>query len=236
MSAQKKARRQRSIDTGRHSEHAPTLGERIRRALEEDILNGRLRPGDHLNELALVERFEASRTPIREAIRQLVAQGLVEIVARKGAFVSKVSLQNLLELFELMTELEALCARLAAERITAEQKAALIDLHESYRSLSFSAEDAEAYFDVSSGFHRLLFAATQNRALEALANANYDRLLAYRRKQLGNAHRAPQSFAEHSAVLDAVVKGDPKAAEQAMRSHSGEVGGNALEILRALRS
>lgn len=228
------ARRHRMIEGDVLTSSAPTLSERIRHSLEEDILSGRLKPGTHLNEMALVDQFRASRTPIREAIRQLVAQGLVQVVPRKGAFVARVSLQTLLELFELMTELEATCARLAAERISPEQKADLIALHESYRPLAESEATAEAYFETSSEFHRLLFAAAQNGELESLANATYDRLLAYRRKQLAKGNRSPQSFREHSVILDAVVRGDAPAAEAAMRVHSGKVGGNALELLRAL--
>ncbi|MEM1364001.1 MAG: GntR family transcriptional regulator [Pseudomonadota bacterium] len=234
--AKESSRRRRMIEGVASASSEPTLSERIRHALEEDVLSGHLKPGSHLNELELADRFNASRTPIREAIRQLVAQGLVEVVPRKGAFVARVSLQTLLELFELMTELEATCARLAAERISPEQKAELIALHESYKPLAESEATAEAYFETSSGFHRMLFSATQNTEIEALANATYDRLLAYRRKQLGNGNRSPKSFEEHSAVLDAVIRGDGNAAEAAMRAHSGEVGGNALDVLRSLRS
>ena len=230
----KTSRRPRTIDNDDLQSFEPTRAGQVRRVLEEEILSGSLRPGDHLNELGLVERFEASRTPIREAIRQLEAQGLVEIVPRKGAFVARISLTHLLEMFELMAELESVCARLAAERITAEQKAALIDLHAQYEPLSKSPEDAEQYFEVSSGFHRQIFAATQNAALEALANSTYNRLLAYRRKQLGQGHRSPQSFEEHSAVLDAILRGDGQAAAETMRAHSGEVKGNALDVLRSL--
>ncbi|MEM6536910.1 MAG: GntR family transcriptional regulator [Pseudomonadota bacterium] len=230
------SRRRRMIEGDNPASSEPTLSERIRHTLEEDILGGKLKPGMHLNELELVDRFSASRTPIREAIRQLVAQGLVEVVPRKGAFVARVSLQTLLELFELMTELEATCARLAAERISAEQKAELIALHQSYKPLAENEATAQAYFETSSGFHRMLFAATQNTELEALANTTYDRLLAYRRKQLGNGNRSPKSFEEHTSVLDAVLRGDGKAAETAMRAHSREVSGNALDVLRSLRS
>ena len=230
----KTARRPRSIDNHDGEGFEPTRSGRIRRVLEEEILSGERRPGDHLNELALVERFEASRTPIREAIRQLEAQGLVEIVPRKGAFVARISLKHLLEMFELMAELESVCARLAAERITPEQKAELIAVHASYEPLSHTADDAEQYFEVSSEFHRKIFAATQNSALEALANSTYNRLLAYRRKQLGQGHRSPESFQEHSAVLDAILRGDGDAAAEKMREHSGEVRGNALDVLRSL--
>ncbi|MEO0881356.1 MAG: GntR family transcriptional regulator [Pseudomonadota bacterium] len=232
--AAKILRRQRTLDGDEGVAPEPTRSAEIRLVLEEEILSGLLRPGDHLNELVLGERFSASRTPIREAIRQLEAQSLVEIVPRKGAFVARISLQNLLEMFELMAELESVCARLAAERITPEQKAQLMALHADYEPLAKSPKDAERYFEVSSGFHRQIFAATQNTALAELANTTYDRLLAYRRKQLGKEHRSPQSFKEHSAVLEAILRGDGEAAAKKMRDHSGEVRGNALDLLRKL--
>jgi len=227
-------RRRRSLERRSPATSRPTRSERIRHTLEEEILSGTLKPGAHLNELELVDRFDTSRTPIREAIRQLVAQGLVKVLPRKGAFVTQISLQTLLELFELMKELEATCARLAAERISPKQKAKLIALHEAYSPLAESEETAGAYFEQSSGFHRLLFAASQNCELETLANTTYDRLLAYRRRQLGNGNRSPKSLKQHSEILEAVLKGDAKAAEAAMRLHSGDVGGNALDMLKAL--
>ncbi|MEM7493788.1 MAG: GntR family transcriptional regulator [Pseudomonadota bacterium] len=232
----KAARRARTLQPADVQAEVETRSAAIRRALEEDIFNGTLKPGDHLNELALSERFSASRTPIREALRQLEAEDLVRIVPRKGAFVARISLQHLLEMFEMMSEIESACARLATERMSVQEKEALIDLHNQYQQLSVSPKDAEAYFEASSGFHRQIYAGTHNQALEALANSTYDRLLAYRRKQLDHGHRSPQSFEEHTLILEAILRGDAQAAADAMRDHSGKVRGNALDVLRALTS
>ena len=232
--ALKSARRARTLEPTDIQSEVETRSGLIRRALEEDILSGALKPGDHLNELALSDRFSASRTPIREALRQLEAEDLVRIVPRKGAFVARISLQHLLEMFEMMAEIESACARLATERMTQAEKEALIDLHNGYEPLSISPDDAEAYFETSSEFHRQIYAGTHNAALETLANTTYDRLLAYRRKQLDHGHRSPQSFIEHTIILEAILRGDAQAAADSMRDHSGKVRGNALDVLRAL--
>jgi DNA-binding GntR family transcriptional regulator len=203
-------------------------------ALENDILSGLQKPGDHLNEPDLADRFGVSRTPIREAMRHLAASGLVEISPRRGAFVARISTRTLLELFELMTEIEVLCASLAAKRARPDQREAMINLHRAYQALTQKPEDAEAYFDESTGFHRLVYAATQNSALEALANQTYARLLPYRRRQLSTLRRPEVSFAEHQDVLDAILAGDEAAAADAMRRHSGMVSGNVFDVLSSL--
>jgi DNA-binding GntR family transcriptional regulator len=228
-------RRLRSFSGSSNTPRDVTRGDEIRLQLEQDILAGRLLPGDHLNEGALGERFSSSRTPIREAIRQLAAQGLVEVVPRKGAFVAEISLGKLLEVFELMREIEGLCARLAAERITPEQTADLIELHKACEALTHDEKDAQKYFEVSSGFHRIIFAATQNSAIEELANATYDRLLAYRRYQLDTVKRPQASFAEHGKVLQAILERDGPRAERAMRAHADRVTENAADLLPRAR-
>lgn len=227
-------RRLRSFSGASDAGRDATRSDQIRQKLEQEILAGLLSPGEHLNEGALGERFATSRTPIREAIRQLAAQGLVEVVPRKGAFVAEISLSKLLEVFELMRELEGLSARLATERITPEQKASLIELHKTCETLTHDEKDAQEYFDVSSGFHRIIFAATQNRAIEDMANATYDRLMAYRRYQLDTVKRPQASFAEHSAVLEAILDGDSSRAETSMRAHAGRVSENAADLLPQL--
>jgi DNA-binding GntR family transcriptional regulator len=203
-------------------------------AVEKDILAGKRRPGDHLNEQDIADRFKVSRTPVREAMRQLAAAGLVQISPRKGVFVARISVKKLLELFELMTELEALSAAMAARRARPEQKKALEALHLKTKRLTRAPADAEAYFEESSGFHRLIFEASQNAELAELASQMYTRLLPYRRRQLGVTLRPGESYLEHDAVLRAILAGDADAAAAAMRAHSGVVRGNVLDVFSAL--
>jgi DNA-binding GntR family transcriptional regulator len=229
------ARRRRSAPEPTAPRSKPeTRSGSILLAIERDILSGARRPGDHLNEQEIADRFKVSRTPVREAMRQLAAAGLVQISPRKGAFVARVSAKRLLELFEVMTEIEALCAGLAAKRAKAHQRRAMEQLHLRTEGLTHSAADAEAYFEVSSGLHRLIFQATQNSALADLANQYYTRLLPYRRRQLGATRRPNRSFEEHDEVLRAILAGDAAAAADAMRRHSGMVTGNVLDVFSAL--
>src|SRR5688572_14347173 len=96
---------------------------RIREALENAIVDGRYSPGSRLDPEALAREFDCSRTPIREALQQLEASGLVRVAAKRGTFVSEWSVEELAERFEVMAELEAMCARLAARRITEDELA-----------------------------------------------------------------------------------------------------------------
>lgn len=211
-----------------------TIADKIMRGIERDILNGRRKPGDHLNEQEIADQFKVSRTPVREAMRQLASAGLIEVQRRRGAFVTRVPMARLLQMFEVMTEIEALCARLAARRMKPEQREALKAMHKRYERLTKRPQDAEAYFEESSEFHRAIFAGTQNAVLEEIANQIYGRLLGYRRRQLGISRRPEVSFQEHSAVLRALIAGDAEKAEAGMRAHSGMVSGNVFDVVTAL--
>src|SRR5689334_13854029 len=121
------------------------LTERLHESIEEEIATGVLLPGAHLDELELAARFGVSRTPIREALRLLAGQGLVDSRPRRGAVVAQVSPQRLVEMFEVMAELEAMCARLATRRATDEDFTAIEAAHEECRSAA-QAQDSDAYF------------------------------------------------------------------------------------------
>ena len=113
------------IGTEENPKPPVSQAQKLRDALEDDIVNGILRPGDRLDEAALAERFRVSRTPIREAFKSLVGSGLVETVPNRGTFVANVGLPGLIEMFEVMAELEGMCARLATRRITDTESAEL---------------------------------------------------------------------------------------------------------------
>ena len=96
-----------------------SLVQRVREQIEDDIVEGRLRPGEQLYIDAIAKQYDVSRTPVREAFQQLEASGLVEVMPKKGTYVATISAADLIEMFEVMAELEAMCARLAARRIDA---------------------------------------------------------------------------------------------------------------------
>jgi DNA-binding GntR family transcriptional regulator len=125
-----------------------TRAEELRAHLADDIVRGTLAPGQTLDEMELARRFGVSRTPVREAIRQLAASGLVETRPHRGAVVARPNHERILGMFEAMAELEALCAGLAAERMNAAERRALEAVHEELRVL-IQASDPQRYPEVN---------------------------------------------------------------------------------------
>ncbi len=193
-----------------------TLAETIRLRLADDITAGRLAPGSVIDESALAERFGASRTPAREALRELAAAGLVVIEPRRGARVATITLEQLAELFELMAEMEAMCARLATFRMTATERFALQSLHADFKP----GEGAvDAYDEYNRAFHNLLYRGTHNSVLADHTAALRLRLAPYRRAQFREDRRIERSFAEHEAILEQLLRGAGEDAAQLMRVH-----------------
>jgi DNA-binding GntR family transcriptional regulator len=207
---------------------------RIREALENAIVSGRFAPGAKLDPEALAREFDCSRTPIREALQQLEASGLVRVAAKRGTFVSEWTVDELAERFEVMAELEAICARLAARRITEAELTELEAAHEACRRES-EAGDIDAYYAENSTFHHCIYRATHNAFLEREASRLHAVLQPYRRMQLQVRNRMARSLAEHDAVMAAIRSGDDQAAAEAMRNHVVIQGDRFHDLLAALR-
>src|SRR5689334_18595572 len=126
----------RRVDRAQPSPAKMTRAEELRLQLADEIVRGALPPGAALDETDIARRFAVSRTPVREALRQLVASGLVDAQAHRGAVVARPSVERLSGMFEAMAELEALCAGLAAERMPPLERQALEAVHEELRLLS----------------------------------------------------------------------------------------------------
>lgn len=208
---------------------------RLREALEDDIVSGRLRPGQRLDEAGLAERFAVSRTPIREALIQLSASGLVEIRPRRGAFVVLLGPRALLESFELMAEIEAACARLAAQRMGPADMAAIRAAHEACRG-AVAAGDEAAYYPANAVFHGAIYAATGNRVLMGEALRLQRALQPYRRLQLKVPRRMEASFAEHEGIVEALAAGDGVGAAERVRAHVVVQGERFMTLLAALQA
>lgn len=194
------------------------LSGNLRDALEEEVATGKLLPGAHLDEVELAKRFRVSRTPIREVLRLLAGEGLVEIRPRRGAVVARVTPARLVEMFEVMAELEAMCARLAARRMTESELRALDDAHEECR-VAAVGRDSDGYFYANERFHQSIYRAAHNGFLNEQSLALQRKLRPYRRLQLRVHDRVHRSFAEHQGILDALHRRDPEVAVTAIRSH-----------------
>lgn len=190
----------------------------LRDALEDEIVNGILKPGDRLDEAALAERFKVSRTPIREAFKYLVGSGLVETLPNRGTYVATIGLPQLIEMFEVMAELEGMCARLAARRITDAQSKELRSLFDGCERAK-ERGDPDAYYYENERFHDCIYKASHNGFLAQQARQLQMRLKPYRRLQLRVRNRASTSLAEHRTIVDAILSGDESAAEVRIKNH-----------------
>ena len=203
--------------------------------LEERIFSGAYANGDRLDEVRLAEQFGVSRTPLREAIQRLARSGLVELVPRRGAFVRQPGPVELLEMFEVMAELEAVCGRLAALRISDE---ALVDLHDANDKCqaAIDAVDPDKYYLENERFHHIIYNQSGNSFLASEASALHRRLKPFRRQQLRLRGRMNQSMAEHKAVVDALANGDSDSAANALRSHVAIQGEKFHSLMSTLRN
>ena len=195
-----------------------TRAEELRLQLADEIVRGARPPGAALDETEIAQRFNVSRTPVREALRQLAASGLVETRAHRGAVVARPSLDRLTGMFEAMAELEALCAGLAAERMPAAERQRLEAVHEELRVLSY-AGNPERFHEVNERFHNAIYAGSQNGYIAEMTLATRVRVQPFRRAQFRNLGRLAKSHAEHDRVVVAIMRGDRVGAAAAMRAH-----------------
>ncbi|WP_404406768.1 GntR family transcriptional regulator [Pelagibacterium halotolerans] len=188
------------------------------RAIAEAIVNGEWSPGTRLDEHGLAARFEVSRTPVREALSQLAAMGLVERRPNRGAVVASLEDDRLLSMFEAMGELEATCARLSAERMTVTERARLEEAHLA-SAVHVRLGAVAAYEAYNARFHDRICEGAHNGYLTEMAMLTRARLAPFRRALFAHPERLAQSYEEHDAIVTAILRGDASAAETAMREH-----------------
>src|SRR3954466_16240834 len=170
------------VDRAQPSVHKITRAEELRLQLADEIVRGALAPGAPLDETDIAKRFHVSRTPVREALRQLAASGLVDARAHRGAVVARPSLDRLTLMFEAMAELEALCAGLAAERMLAADRQRLEAIHEESRVLSHVG-NPERFHEVNERFHNTMYTGAQNGYIAEMTLATRVRVQPFRRAQ-----------------------------------------------------
>lgn len=203
----------------------------VRESLENAIACGELAPGTRLDETSLASRFGVSRTPVREALQQLATAGLIEMRPRRGAVVATASPERLYEMFEVMAELEAICARLAARRITPE---GLARLHAAQADCAENRANPDAYYDANEYFHQAIYALSGNSFLAEEAAALQKRLRPYRRLQLRVRNRVSTSYAEHESIVAALAAGDGERAAAEMRDHVRVQGERFSDLIASL--
>lgn len=205
-----------------------TLSESLHRILADEIIRGGLPPGMRLDEMSLAQRFDVSRTPVREALQQLVASGLAEKKPHRGVVVTRVSRAQMVGMFETMAELEGVCARLAAARMRPDERRRLEELHEHSIELVRSG-NLDAYETHNLEFHAAIYAGAHNYYLERTTLAVRSRVAPFRGAQFRVADRLARSFSEHGSIVTAIVRGDAWRAHREVLAHLSIVE-NAAEL------
>lgn len=197
-----------------------TKAQEIQQTLAEEIVKGRLKPGTSLDETVFAANFGVSRTPIREAIRQLEAIGLVETRPHRGAVVTDISVDRLENMFAVMAELETLCAGWAATAMSPEEKTRLEQIWEDGREPA-DRGDLETFIDLNELFHETIYEGAHNPFLAEMVRGVKIRLMPFRRLKLDSRDRLQASQKDHAAIVAAIRSGDAEAAREAMRQHTG---------------
>ena len=195
-----------------------SLRGRVFHRLREDILSGKYKEGDELKEVAIGEELGVSRTPVREAFRQLELEGLIQIIPNKGAYVTGITEKDVKDIYMIRSLLEGLCARWACEHITDEQ---MEEMEENIYLSKFHADKGhlEQLAELDNRFHEILYEACDSKMLEHQLRDFHEYVLRVRKKTLSNANRGPKSNEEHEMIMEAIRAKDADKAEKLANMH-----------------
>lgn len=201
--------------------HDHSLRGRVFQKIREDILTGVYKEHDELREVSIGGELGVSRTPVREALRQLELEGLVTIVPNKGAYVTGITPQDVHDIYKIRSLLEGLCARWATEHITGRQIEELeeIILLSEFHLRRKSTEQAEQVSELDGKFHKVLYEASNSRILEHVLSDFHKYVQMARMMSVGAKDRAERSIEEHRDILKAIKDKDPDKAERLANQH-----------------
>jgi hypothetical protein len=194
------------------------LADEVSRQLADDIALGVFLPGERLDETTLATRFQVSRTPVREALKQLASTGLVATRPNRGSVVAEMTPDQLDQMFEVIGELEATCARHAAVRMRDAERQRLSELHAQSR-LAIQNEDADAYDAINRDLHHVIIHGCHNAVLIDMVVGLHHKIATFRRTQFRNLARMSASYEEHSVIVEALLARDVVTCYREMRGH-----------------
>ncbi len=186
--------------------------------LRKAILTGELKPGERLLEIHLANRLGVSRTPIREAIRKLELEGLVIMIPRRGAEVAQITEKSLREVLEVRRALDALCAELACDRITAEEEERLKQACDEFERAT-ETKDATTIAAADVALHDIIVQATGNRRLIQLINNLSEQMYRYRFEYIKDENRHDNLIDEHRMIYESIIGRDKEKAAAAAKLH-----------------
>ena len=201
--------------------------------IEKLIVNGSMAPGQRLDEMVLAKKYGVSRTPVREAIRALIAIGLVQNTGKQGSQVAKLSISMLIEMFELMAVLEGMCAQLAARRATKNQLFEMQKTHELLEK-TFEKGTHKEFYNVNLQFHDLLYNASHTQYLAEETLRLRRRLSPYRMRVTFQPGRMSSTLEEHNKILIAINKGESELAKNEAISHLRLIGNDLEDFIASV--
>ncbi|ALS97058.1 GntR family transcriptional regulator [Lacimicrobium alkaliphilum] len=213
-----------------------TISDKIYNQLSAQIISGEIKPGQKLEEQEIANQFGVSRTPIREAFRLLHTSGLVESKAHRGVTVIELDIEQLGDMYEALQELEALCARLSAERMTAVERKQIERMHQQSKQ-AVEEEDVERFAELNDQLHSAIHQGSRNKTLLETIAKMRKRLTLYRQPWLfEKRNRLETSFSEHGELVDAILKGDKDKAFDAMRNHISNTSLGTIDYLMSQKA
>lgn len=199
--------------------------------LRQSILTGELKPGERLMEIHLADKLGVSRTPIREAIRKLELEGLVTMIPRRGAEVAQITEKSLKDVLEVRRALDALCAELACDRISAEEEMQLKKACDEFAQATVT-KDATVIARADVAFHDIIVQATGNRRLVQLINNLSEQMYRYRFEYIKDENRHDSLIEEHRMIYESIVGRDKEKAAEAAKLH---IDNQERSIIRQIR-
>jgi DNA-binding GntR family transcriptional regulator len=209
-----------------------TLHEQVAHRLRQMLVEGRIPPGAKLNERELSKVLSVSRTPLREAIKMLAAEGLVELLPNRGAIAVELTEEDILNTFEVMAGLEAQSGELAAQRITDVELDEIKALHFEMMA-AYTRRDLPAYYRLNSAIHSAINAAAKNPVLTATYNQVNARLQALRFRSNQDGEKWKSAVQEHELMIDALSAHDAVAMRAVLAGHLANKLAVVIEQLRA---
>lgn len=208
------------------------LHEQVAQRLRQMLVEGQIAPGAKLNERALAEELSVSRTPLREAIKMLAAEGLVELLPNRGAIAVELTEADILNTFEVMAGLEGQSGELAAQRITDSELSEIKAMH--YEMLAaYTRRDLSAYYRLNAAIHRAINAAAKNPVLTDTYNQVNARLQALRFRSNQDGEKWRRAMQEHDEMVAALTAHDPAAMRAVLLAHLFNKRDVVIEQLRA---
>lgn len=195
------------------------LYEEVAELLRQRIFKRELEPGSWIDELKIAEDYGISRTPLREALKVLAAEGLVTMKVRRGAYVTEVNEKDLADVYHLLSLLESDAAGVVATRASPEQLKELQALHEKLEAAARGKPDRERFFEINERFHMRLLEIADNRWRDQMVADLRKVMKLNRHNSLLKSGRIEESLAEHRAIMAALLAHDPGAAAQKMQEH-----------------